>query len=145
MPSQKSFSFWWIWLVCVTAIVMLFGMSMIGLPGLLRQLFSLLLYGTPLQMASWETGAVAYVTLMHGVLGATMAGWGTALMFLLFGPFRQGKAMGWWGVAISLIAWFIPDTFFSLWAGFWQNAGLNMVFILLYALPLAATCRSLRS
>ena len=31
---------------------------------------------------------------------------------------------GWQIIAVSVAAWFIPDTTFSLWSGSWQNAVL---------------------
>jgi hypothetical protein len=142
MSTQKSFSFWQVWLVCATAIVMLFGLSMVLLPGLIQQFFSLALYGTSLKLASFDGPALGYITLLHGVLGATMFGWGAALMSILFTSFRQGQMAGWWGLALSITAWFIPDTLFSISTGFWQNAGLNTGFLLLYLLPLAATYRA---
>ena len=46
---------------------------------------------------------------------------------------------GWNLIATPVVAWFIPDTAFSLWTGFWQNAVLNAVFALLFAIPLIAT------
>ena len=42
-------------------------------------------------------------------------------------------------MVVSLLAWFVPDTALSLLSGFWQNAALNLVFAVLFALPLAAT------
>jgi hypothetical protein len=36
----------------------------------------------------------------------------------------------------SALAWFIPDTSYSLISGFWQNAVLNLAFAMLFALPL---------
>jgi hypothetical protein len=144
MSTQKSFSFWWSWLVCVNAVVMLFGLSMLLLPDFIQKFFSLALYATPLKLAAFDGQAIVYVTLLHGVLGATMFGWGAALMSILFDSFRQGKMAGWWGIALSITAWFIPDTLFSLWTGFWQNAILNLGFVVLFALPLAVTYRSFR-
>ena len=48
VPMQGSparFVFWWRWLLVVTAGVVLFGALLLLVPGLTRQLFSLLLYG----------------------------------------------------------------------------------------------------
>lgn len=42
-------------------------------------------------------------------------------------------------IAASLLAWFLPDTGFSLWSGFWQNALFNLGFAVLFLVPLAAT------
>lgn len=50
-----------------------------------------------------------------------------------------GEAMGWRIIALSVAAWFVPDTAYSLWSGFWQNAVLNLAFLILFAVPLGAT------
>ena len=68
-----------------------------------------------------------------------MFGWGVALLFVLLGPFRRGSREGWLTLTVSLLAWFVPDTAFSLWSGFWQNAALNAIFAVLFAVPLGAT------
>jgi hypothetical protein len=39
-------------------------------------------------------------------------------------------------VAVSVLAWFVPDTVFSSYAGFWKNALLNLGFFGLFALGL---------
>ncbi len=46
------------------------------------------------------------------------------------------------GLAGLVTAWFTPDTAFSLWSGFWQNAVLNVAVATLFAVPLAATYRT---
>jgi hypothetical protein len=38
--------------------------------------------------------------------------------------------------------WFVTDTVLSLATGFWQNAVLNVVLAVLFAVPLAATWRA---
>jgi hypothetical protein len=55
---------------------------------------------------------------------------------LALGPLRQGDRSAWRIFVVSLLAWFVTDTLFSLWSGFWQNALLNGVFALLFAPPL---------
>jgi hypothetical protein len=32
----------------------------------------------------------------------------------------------------------VPDTAFSLWSGYWQNAALNAAFVALFVPPLVA-------
>ena len=44
-------------------------------------------------------------------------------------------------LAVSLIAWYLPDTVYSLVSGFWQNAVLNTGMLALFAIPLVATFR----
>jgi len=70
-----------------------------------------------------------------------MFGWGVMLLLVLLGPFRRGSHEAWLTLSISLAAWFIPDTIFSLWSGYWQNAVFNTALVFLFAIPLAATYR----
>ena len=137
-------AFWVRWLVVVTLGVMVFGLALVVAPGLAREGFSLLVYGDRQQIATFGTMAAQYIGLVHAVLGAVMFGWGIALLLVVRGPFARGAREGWQIVAVSVAAWFIPDTAFSFWSGFWQNAVLNLVFIFLFAIPLAATYQDFR-
>ena len=139
MQNPPQFFFWWRWLIVATIGVMLVGISMVVAPAITRQLFGLLLFSSSESLSTFGAPAVAYITLVHGVLGAVMFGWGVALLFVLLGPFRRGSREGWLTLAVSVLAWFVPDTAFSLWSGFWQNAALNVVFAVLFAVPLGAT------
>jgi len=124
---------------------MLFGISMILTPGLIRQFFSLLIFSSPTAIeADFSLAAVSYITLLHGVLGAVMFGWGVLMLMALLGPFRRGSREGWNMIAVSVVVWFLPDTAFSLWTGYWQNAVLNGVFAVLFLIPLAATFQAFR-
>ena len=140
----RSTRFWWRWLIAVTVGVILFGLGMVLAPSLTRQSFSLLLLSSSDGIDSFVAPAVAYVTLLHAVLGAVMFGWGIALLFIVLGPFRRGSSEAWLTLTVSLVAWFVPDTVFSMWSGFWPNAALNAVFIVLFAIPLSATYGSHR-
>ncbi len=131
--------FWWLWLVVVSGGVVAAGLVMVSAPGLTRRLFGLLVFASPTTIDGFGALPVRYVTLVHGVLGAVMVAWGTALLLILLGPFRRASREAWFTVAVSLVAWFIPDTAVSLATGFWQNAVLNVVLAILFALPLGAT------
>lgn len=137
-PNIPS-AFWVRWLVVVTLGVMVFGLALVVAPGLAREGFSLLVYGDRQQIATFGSMAAQYIGLVHAVLGAVMFGWGLALLLVVRGLFARGAREGWQIVAVSVAAWFVPDTTFSLWSGFWQNAVLNVIFIVLFAIPLAAT------
>jgi hypothetical protein len=139
-PSIAS-RFWFRWLLAVTIGVMVFGLALVLAPGLAREGFSLLLYADTERLATFGAEAAAYISLVHAVLGAVMFGWGVALLLIVRGSFASGARQGWRIVAVSVGAWFVPDTAFSLWSGFWQNAVLNLVFVVLFAVPLAATYR----
>ena len=144
MQITTRFFFWWRWLIVITLGIMIFGIAMVLAPALTRQFFALLLYSSPDALSSFGAPAIAYITLLHGVLGSVMFGWGVALLYILRGPFRRGYREGWRMLLVSLAAWFIPDTAFSLWAGFWPNAALNGVIALLYFIPLVASYRAFK-
>jgi hypothetical protein len=136
--------FWRRWLTAASIVVILFGLSMVLAPGPLKKFFAILLYSSPGALDAFTAPAVSYIALAHAVLGSVMFGWGIALLLILFGPFRRGAREGWRMLAISLAAWFVPDTAFSLWSGFWRNAVLNAALAVLFAVPLAATYRVFR-
>jgi len=144
LMSAQAELFWWRWLLAVTCGVMLFGLSMVVAPDLTRQFFGLLVFSSATGLDTFGGPANDYIMLLHAVLGSVMFGWGVALLFVLLGPFRTGGFHGWLTLCVSLAAWFVPDTAYSLWSGFWQNAMLNGVFAILFAIPLAATYRSSR-
>jgi hypothetical protein len=134
--------FWWLWLVVVSGGVMVAGLVMVLAPGLTRRLFSLLVFASPETIDGFGALPARYIALTHGVLGAVMVGWGAVLLLLLIGPFRRGSREAWVTVAVSVTAWFMLDTAFSLVTGFWQNAVLNIVVAVLFAVPLSATYRA---
>jgi len=115
---------------------MLFGLVLVAMPGFTQQGFSLLVYASAAHLNTFGPEALAYISLVHAVLGSVMFGWGAVLMFLALGPVRRGSKDAWWMFVVSLLAWFIPDTAYSLLSGFWQNAVLNAGFALLFAVAL---------
>ena len=128
--------FWWFWLLVVSGGVVAAGLVMLLAPGLTRLLFSLLLFASPVTIDRFGQQAVGYATLTHGVLGAVLFGWGVMLLAIVAGPLRRQSREAWTTCAISVAAWFIADTGFSLATGFWQNAVLNGVLAILFGLPL---------
>jgi hypothetical protein len=135
---NTKITFWWRCLVTVSMGVVLFGLILVLFPTLTLQGFSLLVYANPDQLAQNTPNAVSYIKLVHAVLGAVMVGWGAALLYVLFFTFRDNLAIGWKTITGSVLAWFIPDTTYSVISGFWQNAVLNVVFLILFAIPLLA-------
>jgi hypothetical protein len=117
---------------------MLFGLFFLLFPDLTVRGFSLIFYSNVSKMSGFGEESVSYIKLIHAVLGATMIGWGGLILMVLLTTFRQNLAIGCKTIAFSALAWFIPDTTYSLIAGFWQNAVLNLLFALLFAIPLVA-------
>jgi hypothetical protein len=130
--------FWWRWLVLTTAGLMVFGLVLVLMPSVAEQMFSLLVYASASHVQAFGPEAVAYIRLVTAVLGCVLFGWGILFMYLALGPVRKGSKTAWSAFAVSLLAWFVPDTTYSLLSGFWQNAVLNLGFALLFAMPLLA-------
>ena len=131
--------FWKRWLVAATSAVALFGLALAVVPAFGRTVFGLLIFGATSGIDALGVSVAPYITLLHGVLGAVMFGWAIALLFVVLGPFARGERDGWLILAVSLAAWFVPDTVLSLWMGFWPNAVLNIALAALFVVPLAAT------
>jgi hypothetical protein len=140
-----QFKFWQRCLIVVLLAWMAFSLALVVAPSLTRQFFGLLIYASPDTIATFGSTAVAYISLVHAVLGAVMFGWATALLCVVMRPFKLRSFQAWLTLVVSLTAWFIPDTAYSLWSGFWQNAAFNMVFIVLFAIPLMATYGACRA
>ena len=141
MSTQREHSgsrFWMGWLTAATVLMALFGLVLVVAPGLAREGFGLLVYSSSERISGFGPEAADYVELAHAVMGSVMVGWGVALLLVLRGPMRRNPAEGVRIFATSLLCWFLPDTAFSLISGFWQNAVLNLVFALLFAVPLVA-------
>lgn len=134
--------FWTRWLRVVVLCVAAFGLLLVLAPQLTRQGFSLLLYADTQSIGAFGAEATRYIELVHAVLGAVIFGWAIALWLVTNRFFARGERIGWQIVAISVMAWLVPDTAYSLWSGFWQNAALNAAFGVLFAAPLVATFRT---
>ena len=130
---------WWYWLLGAIAGVILFGGAFICLPDLMLSLFNWLLYSNSATDTPFNSPARSYIIFAHRVLGAVMVGWGVSLLFILGVFWQRREPMAWYGLSFSVIAWFVPDTLFSLSSGFEGNAVLNLIFLVAFAIPLAIT------
>ena len=138
-------SVWINWLLAVAVGVVAFGLVLVLLPSLTRQGFSLLVYASAERIDEFGIEPARYISLAHAVLGGVMVGWGSALFYITRTLLARGSRIAWNLVALSDLAWFIPDTSYSLLSGYWQNALLNTVFLILFAVPLLATRSRLRN
>ncbi|MBL8149722.1 MAG: hypothetical protein JNN15_07320 [Blastocatellia bacterium] len=132
-------SIWIVWLSVASLGVSFFGLFLVLAPTLSTNSFSLLVYAEPDRISRFGTEAVNYIQLTHAVMGAVMFGWGVMMLLIVRTLFLRGLPEVWSILVVSLISWFVPDTTFSLWSGFWQNAVLNLLFMALFFVPLAAT------
>ncbi|MDP2183356.1 MAG: hypothetical protein Q8K99_12410 [Actinomycetota bacterium] len=135
---EHSMDFWGRWLVAAAVVVLAFGLVLVLLAGPMQNVFESL-YFAPRGAAALNADEAAYTAFMGAVMGSVMVGWAVLLLFVLHGPFRRMETAAWNMITASLIAWFVPDTAFSLWSGFWQNAILNAAMLVIFAIPLGAT------
>ncbi len=70
------------------------------------------------------------------MLGATMAGWGVTLVFIVYYPFTKKERWARNSIALGLSLWFLVDTFMSVYAGAYFNVGVNVLLIVLAGIPL---------
>ena len=135
---DKAMTFWWRWLMVAAIIVLGFGLALVLLAGPMQRAFEML-YFMPQTGSTLDPAAAAYTTFLQAILGSVMIGWAVVLLYVISGPFRRLETWAWNVIAVSLAVWFVPDTAFSLLSGFWRNAILNAVLLLVFAIPLAAT------
>ena len=136
---MSVFSFWQRWLLTVCLIVIAFGMGM----ALLNRTMLFSVFDRQVNPAFWVAdpppGVDEFQGWAYGVLGATMAGWGVLLAFVIRYPFRHRQRWAWNATASCLAMWYLTDTFLSLRFDVTFNALFNTAFLILAALPLLFT------
>jgi hypothetical protein len=135
-----GFSFWQRWLLAVSAIVVVFGLALAFLNQ--TPLFDVL-FNNQIDPAFWggeepPPESAEFQRWIYGVLGATVAGWGVAMAFIVGYPFRRRERWAWYCLVTGLLVWYVPDTVLSLvYAPF--NAAFNTLLLVAVGLPLAFT------
>src|SRR5690349_7676420 len=121
------FGFWQRWLLAVSCLVVLFGLSL----GILNQtaVFSLV-FNNRIDPLFWADGsptaaARAFQQWIYGVLGATVAGWGITLTFIAAKPFARKESWSWHCLSLSVALWFMIDSAVSLAFGIDINVAFN--------------------
>ena len=138
---MNRFSFWQAWLFVASLVIVAFGLAL----ALFNQTAPFdWLFNDRVNRAFWSSpdvpaAAASFQQWIYGVLGATVAGWGVVIAFIARDPFARRERWAWNGLALSLLAWFIPDTALSLRFGVTVNAILNLLLFVIVLLPLAFT------
>lgn len=140
-----SFQFWRRWLMGVTGGVIVYGLSLILLPGVARGLFNGLFFSSPEMAHLFIEETNIYTVFAHSILGAVLVGWMLTFMCILLWSFRPGNRDAWNTLVVSVVGWYIIDTGYSLYAGVMAHAVFNTAFLVLFAVPLAATYRYVRT
>jgi hypothetical protein len=137
---MKQFPFWQRWLFVFSLIVIVFGLGM----ALLNRTPLFAVFDSQVNLAFWETpplpiGVSLFQGWIYGVLGATMAGWGVFLAFIVRYPFQARERWAWSALTVGLSLWYLTDTAISLYFGVAFNAIFNTVIFILTTLPLFFT------
>lgn len=128
-----------IWMQGGAAIVILFGIlialgSHPALNGILVFLADLMIW--PLDGV--QTGETSEFRLMSAIGGGVMVGWGLALWILAGRGLREAPDMSKTIILVSIWCWFIVDTAGSMVAQAYLNGLGNLLFLLVFILPLRA-------
>ena len=139
---MKSFIFWQRWLLIVGIILSVFGIMMALLSGTpLFDLFNRQIDPTfwKARNRGWRNQAVPGLDLRG--LGATIAGWGIFMGFIVPYPFNRKERWSWNCLVLGLLAWFILDTSLSAIHKVYFNVAFNTILSVLVGLPLLFTKR----
>lgn len=138
---MTKFNFFRIWLLIVSIGITVFGLVLALFP---QSRPMDLFINNHIDPAFWGAGAVPPVSLtfqlwVYGILGATIAGWGLLMIFVIRSPFKEGQRWAWRALAVSFGFWYLLDTFLSAFYGVYFNVWFNTVLLILVALPLTLT------
>lgn len=128
------------WILVISGIVIVFGVLM----AIFNQSAIFDLFNNQIDPVFWGDTPPPEAYAQHqgwvyGVLGATMAGWGLMLFFIVKYPFRQREKWAWTATTTSLGCWYLLDTAISLYFGVVFNAVFNTLLLLLVLPPLVVT------
>ena len=142
-PHRDHFRFWQRWLQCVSAGSALAGLLFLLAPG------ATVLAGYNQQVieafhgAAPPPAALAQQRWAIAVIGAAMLGWGLLLTWVATVPFGRRELWAWRAIALSVAVWVVGDTVVSYRAGVSLEVLWNAIVVVVIALPLVMTFRSM--
>ncbi len=135
---MNRFGFWQRWLFVVSCVLVFFGvlLAFFGQSPLFDVAFN-----NQINPVFWGTFSLSadiktFQAWAYGILGATVAGWGIFLAFIVYYPFKRKEKWAWNCIAIGMPLWFVIDTGLSLTYHVYFNAAFNTILLILIALPL---------
>ena len=125
------------WLLAVCFVMILFGILMAFLAG--TPLFDV--FNSRIDPAFWGSDQVPaeagmFRSWLYGVWGATIAGWGILLAFVISGPISRHEKWAWNGVSLGIIVWYVFDTGLSIVFRVGFNVVFNTVLLAALLLPM---------
>lgn len=135
--ETKAEKFWYSWLKIAATLVTIFGLLLTlfnqtkGFAFLNKKIVEVFFLSP--QMA---VNLASLQSWMVSIIGATTAGWGLTLMYLIFIPLKRKEKWAWNAITYSLILWFVLDTWISTYYGAKFNVILNIAFAMQFLAPL---------
>jgi len=134
---MKVFLFWRNWLLAVCFTMSLFGILMVFLAG--TPIFDV--FNRQIDPAFWDANTIPAEARMfrnwiYGVWGATIAGWGILLTFVVAVPFSRQEKWAWNGVVFGVLVWYVFDTVLSILFKVGFNVCFNTVILAAVLLPM---------
>jgi hypothetical protein len=134
VQSSKSYKMWWSILLIDCIIISIFGV-LIYISELIPNSRGLL-SSIDLDYCGKDPQAHSFISFIVAVLGATIIGWGTTILFLVWYPLKKKEKWAWYAMAITILLWYIPDTIVSIYFLMLPNVILNTIILLMIELPL---------
>lgn len=144
---MRKFSMWVVWLNIVCIIFVLFGLSL----ALFNQTsFFNFLFNNNINPVFWgdmelSSEILHFQQWVYGVMGATCAGWGIIIYFIVNNAFKKKEIWAWNSILVGIIMWFVFDESISLYFKVYFNAIFNVALIISIFLPLIFTRRYFRN
>ena len=129
-----NFNFWHKWLLVVSVLCIVFGVCLF-LPAFIDLEFSYI------NEAFWESGVVPveakpFYNCIFGLYAAMEISWALFIFFIVYYPYKRKEKWAWNSLIISISAWYVIDTYFSTTFGLYTNSMNNLLFYLLFLIPL---------
>ncbi len=132
---MNMFNFWRRWLQAMIILIILFSLYLTysAFDGGLSQ-FNTLFFEN-----SIPEGVITYQRWVSGLLGSVWMAYGIALLFITDNSFDNRERWAWNCITVSLLVWFLVDSFISFFLGVGINAIGNSIYFVLIILPLLFT------
>jgi hypothetical protein len=141
MTTEK---FWLTWLKISAIITTLLGVLMALFNHTnMFEIMNMFIQSTFYADTSITSSAVSLQQWMIGVFGATMAGWGIMMLYLIKHSLQNKELWAWNAMLISLIVWFSIDMVVSIHFKAFFNVLVNAIFFLQFLAPLMVLRKSM--
>ncbi len=142
--TDKTLNFWGWWIIIAVDFTVIVGMIMALSPDFLHDLMISTYYESLFGSNTYETLSAVerdFQSWAYGLIGAIMAGWLIVIGFIAYYAFRRGERWAWWAIVVSMVVWFVLDSYASIAFGMSINMIFNIVSVIVFGIPIIATYR----